>query len=65
MSEYNQTLLNCVCGKKPKLEKGTMGDFRYICKKDNLMTFFSKTELTARELFNSQIKNIDKLKVRV
>jgi len=63
--EYNKPLLKCICKKYPKLEMGDLGYVRYICNKCSLMTFFSKNENTAKELFNSQILNIKNLKVRI
>lgn len=63
--KYNRELLSCSCGKKPKLEKNNYGYYKYECKKDNLRTFFSKTPITAKELWNSAISNISKLKVRI
>ena len=63
--QYNKPLLSCICKKLPKLEKNSLGYVRYICKQDDLMTFFSNNSTTAKELWNSQIINIDKLKVKI
>lgn len=64
MQEYSKKLSKCLCGQKPKLVKKEPYR-KYECKKCNLQTFFSMSELTARELFNAQIANIDKLKVKI
>ena len=61
---YNKPLQKCSCGKYPKLEK-IPNYAKYICEECNLQTFFSKTPQTAKELWNSQIDNIEKLKVRI
>jgi hypothetical protein len=56
-------LLKCTCGKKPKLEKKDVYR-RYSCA-CGLSTFFSMNKECAKELWCSQIKNIDKLKIKI
>lgn len=57
--------LNCVCGKRPKLIKGPYNYFKYTCEDCGLNTFHTRKEEYCRELWNSQIKNIKKLKVKI
>ena len=63
--EYNKPLSKCICGKLPQLMDGNYNNVKYCCNKDNLSTFYSSNELTARELWNSMLKNIKTLKVRI
>jgi len=55
--------LKCVCGKKPKLSRNNPY-YKYSCS-CGLQTFFSKTEETARELWNSGVNNYKNLKVKI
>lgn len=58
--------LNCKCGKKPKLERGDFGYYRYRCKRDGLMTFFSREEEFCRESWNAMAqRGFDKIKVSI
>lgn len=63
--EYTEKLSKCVCGRYPKLLRNDYKYFRYYCKKCNISSFHSREEICAREQFNSTMKNIDKLKVKI
>ena len=62
---YDKPLLKCVCGKKPKLTKNDYNYVKYGCKNCQLNTFHTRLEIFSRELWNSQIINISKLKVKI
>lgn len=57
--------LKCVCGCKPKLGKGNYNYVRYYCPNCGMGTFHHRLEELAREAWNAQIQNVDKLKVRI
>lgn len=62
---YNKPILNCSCGKKPKLEKGMFNYVRYYCEKCN-STFHHRLEILARESWNAMInRGIDKIRVKI
>lgn len=61
---YTKLLKKCTCGKLPKLI--TKPEYvKYSCNRCDLNTFFTHNELTSRELWNAQIENITKLKVKI
>jgi Zn finger protein HypA/HybF involved in hydrogenase expression len=62
--EYNKPLSKCPqCGKKPKhFKKEVYG--KYVCEKCNLSTFWSQHGCEL-ELWNAQVENFSKLKVRI
>jgi hypothetical protein len=59
MKTYNKPLQNCICGRKPKLQKDSLDCasktmyYRYVCETCGFLTFGTQKEIYSRENWNS------------